>query len=137
MEEQIKNAVEKYQCPGCVKGHNISCFEGGVYGVGCGKHVPGTTILPIVGKIFLGMPKGFNRIGETETILSIFEKFEVHGDYDSFNIPVWKHLTKDGHTLVRGLSPRINYPFLHVFLEDCLSKVDCLEVTEELLAEMD
>ena len=27
MDIKIKNAIETYQCPGCVEGHDISCYE--------------------------------------------------------------------------------------------------------------
>lgn len=49
----------------------------------------------------------------------------------------WKHLSKDGHTFVRGLMPRLNEPFLHIFLENCIDKIDCLEITQEDIDNMD
>ena len=140
MEEKIKNAIEEYQCSGCVAGSDTSCFSPYTIGVGCGKHCAGTTIWGS-GKIFLGMPTGFNRLGESEKLIPvIFEKFDS-SEYNKFNIPVWKYL-KDGHTFVRGFRPRRNETFLHIFLEDCLNKftgfgIDCLEITETDIDEMD
>jgi hypothetical protein len=140
MEKKFKDAIEEYQCSGCMKGGDISCFkvnEAG--GIGCGNHYAGTMISGI-GKIFLGMPKGFNRLGEQSGLVpNIFRSFESSSwGYDNkFNRPVWKHLTKDGHTLVRGLMPRKNEPFLHIYLENCLDKIDCLEITEEDINQMD
>lgn len=139
MKEEIKKAVEEYQCPGCVCGSDTSCYEKGE-GVECGRHVAGTTIMPQIGRIFLGMPQGFSRLGPCEkTKITIFEKIgeASYKKYDLFNVPVWKFLDKNGNTLVRGLCPRINWPFLHVFLGNVLSEIDCLEVTQRNVEEMD
>lgn len=140
MEENIKLAVQEYQCSGCVCGSNISCFEpNGLGGVGCGRHVAGTSA-PFIGKFFLGMPKGFNRLGIYNDIKPlIFESFDKFdwGGYDKFNVPFWKYLNEDGHTFVRGFMPRRTEPFIHVFLEDCRDKIDCLEITQEDVDNMD
>ncbi len=141
MKDNIKNAIEEYQCSGCVAGSDISCFEKNDYGVGCGKHIAGTTILGI-GKIFLGMPIGFNRLGSVDDLdIIMYETFDdiskEWGAYDKFNIAVWKYKNEDNHTFVRGLSPRTNSPFLHLFLEDCLNKIDCFEITENDIKGMD
>ena len=139
MEKNIKKAIESYQCPGCSVGGSTKCFKDNTDGgVGCGDHFAGT-ILSHIGKIFLGMPKGFNRLGTNEKLKPlIFEKYESSGyTYDMWNVPTWKYLNKDGHTLVRGMMPRLNRTFLHIFLEDCLDKVDCREITEEDLNNMD
>ena len=139
MEDNVKKAIEEYQCSGCISGHNIECFgESESGGCGCGKHYAGTMVLPMIGKIFLGMPKGFNRLGEfVNAKPSIFEKFEDGWGYNKFNYPVWKYLNENGHTVVRGLCPRINVPFIHIFLEDCREKIDCLEITDADIKEMD
>lgn len=132
MEEKLKNAIEKYQCSGCVSGHNITCFSQNTSrGIGCGKHHAGTSLFGI-GNVFLGMPKGFNRLGEQTTLKpNIFEKFETSDwPYDVYNVPVWKYLSEDGHTFVRGMMPRKNEPFLHVFLENCIEKINCREISK-------
>lgn len=138
MKNEIKKAIEEYQCSGCMSGHNMLCFKGNQNGVGCGNHSAGTMISGI-GKIFLGMPKGFNRLGECENLKPIiFETFkDSNWEYDMWNIPVWKHLNKDGHTLVRGLMPRRNEPFIHIYLENCMDKINCLEITQDNVNEMD
>lgn len=147
---KIEEAVNEYQCPGCSVGHYLEqgcdLYKKRPWGESCDAHRAGTT-LGLSIKFFLGMPKGFNRTGvgmgdENRLMLDIFKSFDEIWDkdgkpYDHFNIPVWKHLNKRGHTLVRGLSPRNNAPFLHVILEDCMDKIDCFEVTSELMAEMD
>jgi hypothetical protein len=137
MEDNVKKAVEEYQCSGCITGSDVECFESHTSGCGCGKHFAGT-FMPPFGKIFLGMPTGFNRLGAYgEMKPNIFEKFEDGWVYDKFNVPVWKHLNEDGHTIVRGISPRINVPFLHIFLENCVEKINCELITDMDLKDMD
>lgn len=139
MEEKIKNAVENYQCPGCVIGGDISCFETPRLGVGCEKHLAGTYI-PSIGCIFLGMPKGFNRLGHYPNKVMkpyIWKNFAAENSYNKWNIPVWKYLDENGNTLVRGLRPRVNESFIDIYLENCLDKIDCLEITKEDVDFMD
>jgi hypothetical protein len=143
MDKKLKIAVESYQCPGCVVGGDTECYEKCQYGVGCGKHVAGTTIFPNVGKIFLGMPKGFNRTGPFNDMrLEIYNTYEDYfsgfgKDKSKFNIVCWKHLNKSKHTLIRGLSPRVNRPYLIVILEDCMDKIEGEVITKEDIEEMD
>lgn len=130
--------VEEYQCPGCVCGSDKSCYVSENDSMECTKHVAGTMAFPMVGTFLPGMPKGFNRIGSEDKLkINIFDKFSNGWGYNKFNIPVWKHLDEHGNTLVRGLSPRVNNPFLHIFLEDCIDKIDCLEFTKEDISEID
>jgi hypothetical protein len=115
MKKPIINAIEEYQCPGCVGGSDISCYVKGE-DLACSKHVAGTMV-SFVGRFFLGMPKGFNRIGPVEDMhINIFETVADGWGFDNLNVPIWKHLDGNGNTLVRGLCPRINKPFLHVYL---------------------
>lgn len=134
---KTKLMVEEYQCPGCVVGSSFECYENNGIGVECTKHIVGTTIFPRIGRIFLGMPKGFCRLGQDDALkINIFN----HTDefvYDWLNVPVWKHLDKHGNTLVRGISPRINSPFLHIFIGDFMNKIDCHEITENDLGKID
>jgi len=138
MKDKFKKAIEEYQCSGCVRGSNIQCYEKSKESdqIKCSKHVVGTSTLGI-GRFLLGMPKGFNRVlGNNE--FCIYGRFlSSSWVYDKFNVPVWKHLTKNGHTLVRGVCPRINTLFIHVFLEDCISEIDCLEITQSDIYGMD
>ena len=139
--QKMNRWIKEYQCAGCVKGdENDGCFKAD-NGVGCYAHLSGTTIMPHIGRIFLGMKKGFNRHGPVKDMtLQLFENYQqaksVWG-YNFFNICVWKHLNEHGHTVIRGLSPRINQPFLHVILEDCIEQIDCFEITQEHLDGMD
>jgi len=136
MENNVKNAVKEYQCSGCSNGSYETCFKKNeIQGVGCGSQFSGTMISGI-GKIFLGMPKGFNRLGVSESMIPvIFDKF--NDKYNKWNIPVWKHLNEEGHVLVRGIMPRKNEPFIHIFLENCLDKINCLEITQDDIDRMD
>lgn len=137
MERKIVEVIECYQCPGCVCGMDISCYKKGE-GLACVKHVAGTRLFPYVGLIFLGLPVGFCRLGQVEeTEISIFACFADGWGYNKFNVPVWKHLDEHGNTLVRGISPRVNQPWIHIFIGDCLNKIDCLEITSEDISEMD
>lgn len=137
MEKNIKKAIENYQCAGCMVGGDTSCFHTDNIGIGCGQHYSGTSIGGI-GKIFLGLPKSFSRLGDSKDMRpKIFNKFSEYGNYDKWNVACWKYKNEEGHTLVRGLMPRRNEPFIHIFLEDCLDKVNCYELTEEDINYMD
>jgi hypothetical protein len=131
-------AIREYQEPGAATGFDPATAT---IDRGWAEHVPGT-IISNIGIVLLGMPKGFNRIGPvglTIRTLFIFETWEQcqSWPYHKFNVPVWKHLDSHGNTLVRGLSPRTNQPFIHVILGDHLDKISCLEITEADLKEMD
>ena len=136
----IDEAVQEYQCPGCVDGPFPDCYEL-IFGDGCCKHCIGTSSSG-VGRFFLGLPKGFNRIGACiETKINIFDSlnglFQKNWEYDMFNIPIWKYLNKHGHTIVRGISPRINRPWIHIFLKNELTNINCLEITQKDIEGMD
>jgi len=138
MDEIIKVAVEEYQCPGCVCGSDTTCYVkvDDADEESCEKHVCGT-ILSGIGHIFLGMPRGFNRRGLCEdTKIHIFRRLKNGWNYDHLNVPVWKYKDHYGNTLVRGLCPRINYPWIHIFLDDCLSEINCIEITDNDLDDM-
>jgi len=138
MEEKLKNAVEEYQCSGCMNGGDISCFvKNSNVGIGCGKHSAGTIIGGGIGKIFLGLPKGFCRLGVYESMKPfVHEKF-TDSKLDKWNIPCWKYLNENGHTIVRGFMPRKNEPFIDIYLENCMDKIDCLEITQKDIDGMD
>lgn len=135
MDKTTKEAIEEYQCVGCADGSFPTCYEKGDFEE-CNRHVPGTMI-PYIGKVFLGMPTGFNRLCRDNSLkIKIFKTY-ADFSYDKFNVPAWKYLNEKGHTLVRGLMPRINTTFLHIFLEDCRNRIPCLEITNKDLSEMD
>ena len=83
------------------------------------------------------MPKGFNRLGHQENLkLIVFDCFDEN-NYNMFNIPVWKYLDEHGNTLVRGIMPRRNEPFLHIYIGNCIDKINCLEITKDDIDKMD
>lgn len=131
-----REMVKEYMCPGCMNGSDLTCYEKHNLHSNCAKHCPGTMCFP-GGRIMLGMPKGFNKVGETDKPqIWIYETMEEFGGFDIFNIPVWKYF--DGRvTMIRGLSPRINRGFLMVVSGDVRKQVDCMELTIENLDNMD
>ena len=137
---KVEEAIQEYQCPGCTNGPYPECFKDDkTGGLQCESHCCGTIVSNGIGSIFLGMPKGFDRKGACQhTKIWIFESFDKSTwPYDKFNVPIWKHLDKHGNTLVRGICPRLNDPWIHIFLEDCKNKIECIEITTEDISEMD
>lgn len=140
MDKIQQMMIETYQCPGCCIGGDVECVETG-HNLECSRHVPGT-IGGGIGIFFLGLPKGFCRLG-----VSVSENYKIHifknlesvwgKGYDKFNIAVWKHLDEHGNTLIRGLLPRINQPFIHIIIGDHVKKINCYEITKKDLTEMD
>lgn len=133
-------AIQEYQCPGCVRGPFPSCCVRNIdpdYGCACNAHQPATTQSHI-GLIFLGLPKGFCRLGDSKrTKISIFESEADGWEYNKFQIPIWKHIDKLGNTLVRGICPRINDPWIHIYLNSHGEIINCLEITDQDIKEMD
>lgn len=131
--------IEQYQCPGCVCGSDTECgkYEFDEGNNNCKGHCIGTMVSGGVGKILLGFPKGFSRIGFDTNIKPWFYKNVNDFQYDKFNIPVWKHKTKEGHILVKGLMPRLNQTFLQVFSSGDIDKIKAFEITEIDMNSMD
>lgn len=137
----VKTVVEKYQCCGCINCDEMSCFTKNTKILKeCSAHVAGTYVIPH-GKIYLGLPKGFNRFGVQENYdLNIFENFEDYtkywGDPTLYDFPAWKHFDGEA-TLIKVFSPRINRFSLAIVLGDCISEIDCREITDEDINHMD
>jgi len=133
-------AVQEYQCPGCVKGPWPDCYKivDPKDGFAGEDHVAGTMMMPGIGSVFLGLPKGFNRLGAAKsTRIYIFKNFDDSWGYTLFNVPVWKYFDENGNTIVRGLSPRVNIPWIHIFLCDCIGEISCYQITQKDLDRMD
>ena len=158
LPKKIKDAVETYQCTGCVVGSDIECgkfAQNKELGDACIGHVAGTrTNMAHVGLglFFLGMPKGFCRTGHEEHKLrmQIFKDLDhlkrtwARTDpadtdgYGMFNVPVWKYKSAEGHVFVRGLHPKSNRTFTHVILDlEGYKDINCLEITEGIMEELD
>lgn len=134
IEKDVEKAIKDYQCCGCGNMSYPKCYKKEEQGYGCMNHVAGTTLLlgGTLVKIFLGLPKGFNRLGtQAELRPRIFktqqEQREQFG-YGDYNVPVWKYKEK-GHVFVRGYMPRQNLGFIHVILDDTgYDGIRCAEV---------
>lgn len=141
LSKKVIEAIERYQVPGCVNDYSEDNIVQDGVGVEWSEHVAGTSVTSPRGleRIYLGMPNGFFRLGKAETPINIFSTWEQKEEkwkYDFLNVPCWKYLDKHGNTIVRGLSPRINAPFLHVILGNHIEKIDCHEITEDNLLGM-
>lgn len=154
LTKEAKEAVETYQCPGCVVGSDVGCGkfkQEADYGVGCRGHVAGTRATGGVGLFFLGMPTGFCRTGFEEHNIKIqvfrdidhlkqlwkAHDFEETDGYGKFNVAVWKYKNLKGHIFVRGMHPRRNMTFLHVILDSKgYDEIQCQEITEKDVMEM-
>ncbi len=138
--------VKEYQCSGCVNGPYEDCFKKEPElsrGIGCEKHCAGTSATSPRGieRFFLGLPKGFCRIGADKDLK--IQIFKTQNDldkvwkYDIFNIPTWKYKNSFGHTIVKGLMPRISKIFIHVIIKCDFDNIKCLEITNKDIEEMD
>ena len=135
----IIRAIKTYQVPGDIGNFDKDDYKTEDGGVGWKDHHPATYISGI-GKIYLGMPKPFSRLGEfNDMTLHIFKDYEQYITFFKlpYNVPCWKFLDEYGNTLVRGLMPRINRPFICVVLGDCMDKINCVEISKEEAETMD
>ena len=119
---EINEMVEKFQCPGCVNGSSVcDCKK---YSIAIEQfhffyenHCPGTRILGVRSSlILLGLPKGFNRIGDDHKDNDEYVRLFVNKNgliYDKFNVPVWA-LEKDGYLFIRTFAPRLNRTFVDI-----------------------
>lgn len=106
--------IENFQCPGCVRGSDITCGAFKLWkesGVSCRGHIPGTA-LSGVGYILLGMPKGFNRLGDWYNYNDpnlMFKQIGIIGLVDKMNEEAGKEKTK-------GLAPSGGYDMTTVHI---------------------
>ena len=121
----MSQMVEEFQCPGCVNGPYPECYEeDNNYCPGshrCKKHVPGTFMFRI-GKLVIGLPKGFDRMGESGFDVRLWDTPEKYHGWDHLNVPVWA-LERDGYLFVRTYAPRINKVWVDVVKGGTLAMV--------------
>jgi hypothetical protein len=133
-------AIKEYQCPGCTSGCDPEngCFKPNHESSSCYAHSAGT-VIGRVGQIFLGMPKGFNRLGPQSSMqIYIYNTAaENPAENTKFNIPAWKYVNEAGHTFVRFYSPRTNTSYIEVYLEDCRDKFNCTDLSQADIDGMD
>lgn len=125
--------IGEYQCPGCTCGSappkDCESFE-----AECGEsfrcvgHSAGTLISG-VGWVCLGLPKGFDRVGqiatkhdkEVRTNIRLWVEPNKPG-WDRFNVPVWA-MVVGSFLFVRTYLPRTNRNFVDVIKG---GTIDCL-----------
>lgn len=115
-----KQMIEEFQCPGCMHGPDTKdCAQFKPERDGsmaqCIGHVPATAVFPAVGRIVLGLPKGFNRVG-SQTPGPFVRCWEAAADcvqWNKFNLATWA-MESDGHLFVRTYMPRINLSVVDV-----------------------
>ena len=121
------------------------CFSKNSNSEACAGHIPGT-FMNFIGRIFLGLPKGFNRLGPNGSSIEIHETYDdflscMGIELDKLNkytVPVWKHLTENGHTLIRHYMPRRNDTTITIILENCMDRMpNAIEITKEDIEFMD
>lgn len=156
MADKKIEMIEEFQCPGCVCGGGTDeangCFKPSESHPGwdtfsCDAHMPGTMIMGL-GSIYLGLPKGFNRVGMRSE--SAFRKAKNPGEchnirfwlkgadpqYDNLNVPVWA-MEKDGYLFVRTYMPRINDTKIDVIEGGTLDMVPGALNVAEFIEEID
>lgn len=132
----MKHLIKKYVCPGCTSGCDITCGNAKIYDNTCQSHVPGTSKLSSTGIITfaLGLPIGFNRIGETK--IYCFEKKEELWDFDKFNILLWKY-QYGNDVLLRIAQPRRGEILTAVIENSTVDDFDGLLISDEDIQAMD
>jgi hypothetical protein len=109
--------IKEFQCPGCVSGSDTKCGTFELESEGkendefffCSKHCPATYIGGI-GKIALGLPKGFNREGFQQIRLYMQMPTDL---WNHLNVPVWA-LEQDGYLFVKTFCPRTCRIFIDI-----------------------
>jgi len=124
LSEEELLVIGEMQCPGCTCGcapaAECESFKpSNDYGFKCEGHSSGT-ILSGVGYVYLGLPKGFNRVGafrakgDDKTLNNIrLWIYPAIPEWDFLNVPIWA-MEKDGFLYVKTYCPRINVNYVDV-----------------------
>lgn len=127
-KQEKTDMVSKFLCPGCTCGNDpSSCHwfrlkEEADGDFACSGHSAGTFVSGI-GRVALGLPKGFCRYGgavppshleddKSDRLnmklmhIRLYLSGETVG-YNHLNVPVWA-MVEDGYLFVRAFSPRVN-----------------------------
>lgn len=121
--------IENFQCPGCVCGSNTKCgnfkvINGSFDGLRCDGHVAGTR-MSMIGSIYLGLPKGFNRVGKSHDSCEIWLYENKQFEYYNFcTLPIWA-MEQDGYLFVRCYMPRVNMAVVQVI--KCATSKELIE----------
>lgn len=137
-----RKMIEEFQCPGCMVGSDVKCGKFKLwreYGVSCVGHFPSTMLMP-GGHIALGLPRGFNKLGDAKEARQerAYIRLWVKGtkpEWDKLNVPVWA-MEEDGYLFVRTYSPRVNLTFVDVIqggkLEDAKGAINVAEFKDQI-----
>lgn len=124
--------VREFQCSGCVRGSSpTTCDRVAIKDApwgphtmfACEAHAVGTTILGI-GQIYLGMPKGFNRVGDAsseDTRVRLWAQGN-QPSWNHLNVAVWA-MEHDGYLFVRTYAPRTNTTYVDIVEKGTLGMV--------------
>ena len=132
MTDAQRKMIEEFQCPGCVSGSDTATcksfkFKNDVYGFQCIAQCPGTRAMP-GGLLALGLPRGFNKVGQAEATrtkdvyIRLWTKEDAPPKWDKLNVAVWA-MEEDGYLFVRTFSPRINKSYVDVIQGGTLKSV--------------
>lgn len=139
--------ISEFQCPGCTCGSSPcgTCDKfkmNTTYGHSCENHSAGTFIMGL-GRIALGLPKGFTRMppGERPRDLGITLAIRnwtegTHPEWDHLNVPVWA-MEKDGLLFVRTFVPRLASQYIDVVEKGTLELVPQAIDVSEFIDEID
>jgi hypothetical protein len=117
--------IKEFQCPGCIHGSDPNdcpkfCLR--VDGFFCCEEHHPATFQGGVGRICLGLPRGFCRFGPGKFVNPFIRIWEEYPKWNKFNVPVWA-MVKDGFLFVRTYMPRLNIAFVDVIPKGELSFV--------------
>lgn len=153
MDTKLK-MIEEFQCSGCVCGSSPEqeCFKPSETMpkfpfFKCNAHVAGTMSLG-TGSFYLGMPKGFTRVGmRSEAAYRRTDEPGAHSNirlwlkdtdpgWDRLNVAVWA-MEQDGFLFVRTYAPRINDAYIDVIEGGTLDMVPKAINVGEFVDEID
>ena len=146
----VVEMVGEFQCPGCTCGGKNTMDDCGnieqSHGMPwtCSNHSAGTMMFP-GGKIMLGLPRGFNKVGLNRSAFSDKQHNPIRlwpkdghppkDFWDHLNVAVWA-TEENGHLFVRTYSPRINVNWIDVIeggtLEMVPNAINVAEFVDEI-----
>lgn len=142
VSKEEREMIEEFQCPGCMAGSDIKCGKFKLWkewGVSCISHFPSTIMMP-GGNIALGLPRGFNKLGDVKELRQkrAYIRLWIKGtkpDWDKLNVAVWA-MEEKGYLYVRTYSPRTNLTFVDVIqggkLEDAKDAINVGAFKDEI-----
>jgi hypothetical protein len=119
----IIQAIKDLQCSGCVSGSDprtCDAYQAAQFDDGCAAHCAGTTMAR-GGRIHLGMPKGFDKVGALHEGQTDNTRLFIDRDpspaWNHLNVPIWYRY--DGtYTYVRTFCPRVGVQYIDAFIGD-------------------